>query len=83
VVTRISDPKVSSDPTSFTLTITRTTARISGIFTHNLDGTKPAFQGMVYQKGLFPGAYGYFLTPTPVVKDYTGQGGAVSLVPQP
>lgn len=76
VVTRI------SDPTSFSLTITRSTARISGTFTHDPDGTKPAFQGMVYQKGLFPGAYGYFLTTTPTVKDYTGQGGAVKLAPQ-
>jgi major membrane immunogen (membrane-anchored lipoprotein) len=71
-----------TDPASFTLTIHRATGRISGTFTHNLDNTKPAFQGMVYQKGPEPGACGFFLTTTPPVKDYTGQGGTVSLVPQ-
>jgi hypothetical protein len=75
--------KVPSTDASYTLAITRATRKITGSFTHNVTNTKPAFQGMIFQKGAGRGAYGFFLTTTPLVKDYTGQSGALSLVPQP
>ena len=49
------------------------------MFTHT-DGTKPAFQGVIIQKGTQRGAYGYFLTKQPAVIDYTGESGAVILI---
>jgi hypothetical protein len=71
-----------TEPANFSLSINRTTGRISGTFNHNLDNAVTPFQGVVLQKGFNSGAAGYFLTNTPPVKDYTGEGGAVSLVPQ-
>jgi hypothetical protein len=77
VVTRITEPD------TYTVAINRALARLTGTFTHDLFiPTKPAFQAMFYSKGSLVGAYGYFLTPTPKVKDYTGQGGRVKLTPQ-
>lgn len=69
--------------TTFTLKINRTTGLFDGVFLHS-DSTRPAFKGIIYQKGLVtdPSGYGHFLTTTPAVKDYTGQGGSVLLDPQ-
>ena len=62
----------------YSLTINHNSGQFSGSFTHT-DGTKPAFQGIIYQKGAPAGGYGYFLTPLPKVIDYTGQSGTVTL----
>jgi hypothetical protein len=75
--------KVPAPDTSYSLLITRSTGGVSGTFTHNMTSTKPAFQGIIFQKGPNRGAYGFFMTTTPPVKDYTGQSGGMSLVPQP
>lgn len=66
---------------SFNLKIDRTTGLFSGIFTLP-DGTKPAYQGMIYQKGSTKGGYGFYLTVPPKVKDYTGFSGRVTLTGQ-
>lgn len=75
--------KIPAADASFTLAITRSTGHISGKFTRTDDGTKPVYQGIIYQKGSAPGGYGYFLTSTPMVKTFDGQCGAVRLSPQP
>jgi hypothetical protein len=73
---------ITAPVTSYTLSINRTTGRISGTFTHDRDNAVIPFHGIVLQKGNNSGAAGFFLTKPPPVKDYTGEGGAVSLVPQ-
>lgn len=64
---------------NFTLSVVRNTGRISGSFQRPGDLSKPTYQGIIYQKGLAPGAYGFFLTTTPKVKTYDGQSGTVKL----
>ena len=59
LVTRLGTP---TDP-SYALALTATTGKFAGTFTHT-DGTKPAFSGVVFQKGSNQGGYGYFLAPT-------------------
>jgi hypothetical protein len=71
-----------TNPASYSLAINRTTGRITGNFTHNLDSTVTSFQGIVMQQGVNAGAAGFFLTKTPAIKDYTGAGGKVALTPQ-
>ena len=66
----------SSDP-GFTLTLDRKTGKFSGAFT--LGSTKPAFQGIILNKGTTKTARGFFKTVIPKVKDYTGEAGAVFL----
>lgn len=71
--------KVTNAPVTdknVTLKITAPTGTISGKFLHS-DNTKPAFQGVIYQKGVNAGAYGYFLSTAP--KGGTGESGSVSL----
>ena len=63
---------------SYSLAVTRRTALFAGTFSHE-DGTQPAFQGIIFQKGANAGGHGFFLTTTPPVKDYTGQSGVVTL----
>jgi len=80
----ISPTNVASKPSTntdaaFTLSITSASGLISGAFTHT-DGTKPAYQGVIIQKGTQRGAYGYFMTKQPAVVDYKGEsGGAMAL----
>ena len=69
--------------TGYSLAINRTTGLISGTATFS-DGTRPSFQGIIYPKGFGEpgsqaGGHGFLLTPTPKVKDYTGQSGVMSL----
>jgi hypothetical protein len=59
--------------------LTAATGRFSGIFTHS-DGTKPAYSGIVYQKGSAKGGHGYFLAPNLKVLG-GGLSGHVSLKP--
>ena len=65
---------------SFTLSITRTTGKFSGTFTHPL-GVTP-YQGIILQKGVNRKGFGFFKTKAPAVKDYLGQSGDVTLTPQ-
>ena len=67
---------------SFTLGIARTTGAFSGVFLHP-DGTRPSFQGVIYQKGTNAGGHGYFLTTSPKVQDSLGESGGVMLMAQP
>jgi hypothetical protein len=71
--------KVPLTDTSFTMSLMRASGRVNGTFTHG-DGTKPAFHGIIYQKGIHAGGYGYFLSTTPKVKNYKGESGVVRLL---
>ena len=72
--------KIPATDATFTLTINRLTGMLTGTFTAT-SGTKPSFQGIIYQKGDpdQPKGHGFFLTPMPAIKDYTGRSGRVSL----
>lgn len=75
--------KIVADP-KFTLTIVRTTGLFSGTFLRpGGDTVTSAYKGIIYQKGTGRGGYGYYLTPTPAVKTYDGESGAVKLVTRP
>ncbi len=65
---------------SFGLTITAATGKIAGTFTNPVTFSKPLYQGIILQKGLNAGAYGFFLTVAPKVADGTGLSGNVSLI---
>lgn len=66
-----------NDPT-FTLKMDRKTGGFSGTFTH-VDDTKPAYKGIIYQKGARAGGYGYFMTVQPRTIDYMGESGSVRM----
>ena len=83
----ISTANVATRPTSntdanFTLVLTAASGIVTGVVTHT-DGTKPAFQGVIIQKGTQRGAYGYFLTKQPTVIDYKGESGGVTALAKP
>lgn len=63
----------------FTMKIDRKTGLYSGTFTHT-DGTKTSYQGVIVNKNAVNPCLGFFITTSPKVKNYTGQGGKVSLV---
>lgn len=76
--------KVTNAPVtdkSFSLTVTQTSGLFTGKFTHT-DGTQPAFNGVIYQKGSLRLGYGHFLSTTPRVRDGTGEAGIVTLAPR-
>lgn len=77
VVTRVPD----NDGT-FTLNVDRKTGAISGNFLQP-DDTRPDYKGIIYQKGVNAGGYGYFLTKQPRPIDYTGESGGVLLLGHP
>ncbi len=64
---------------SFKTTITASSGRVAGTFTHT-DGSTPAYQAIILQKGANAGARGFFLTVKPKVVDFTGQSGGVTLL---
>jgi hypothetical protein len=69
--------KAPTTDTSFTVTLAPSTGAISGTFNHT-DGTKPAWQGVLFQKtGANKAGYGYFMTVAPKVLDFTGESGTV------
>ena len=68
--------------TGLKLTINRATGVYTGTFTAP-DGTKPVFNGVVVNKSSATQCEGFFLTPAPKVKDYTGQSGYVVLFATP
>ncbi len=73
--------KVTNAPATdkdFKLTFTATTGTIKGSFTHT-DTTKPAFAGVLFQKGPTKGGYGYFLSTKPKVGP-TGESGGITLI---
>jgi hypothetical protein len=70
--------KVPFTDSSYTLTITKAKGEFKGTFNHS-NGTKPAFQGVIYQKGTTAGGYGFFLTARPKVINGLGESGGVSL----
>ena len=75
--------KVVNTPldTSFKLGINRSSGLFSGTFTDN-DGKKPTFRGVILQKGLRAGGWGFFLSPKPRPVDGLGQSGSVKVSPQ-
>lgn len=68
----------SGNSKDYKLVIDRKTGFYSGFFTHD-DGSKPAFKGVIINKAATSFCKGYFLSPTPKTKDYTGQSGTVDL----
>ena len=70
--------KITVGDTSYSLAITRSTGNIGGYFTHT-DGTKPAYQGIIYQKGTLSAGLGFFLSTSPKVLTYDGQSGSMKL----
>lgn len=77
----ITDTVTKLAPLDFTLTVKRPSGIIGGTFTHT-NGSKPTYQGIIYQKGPAAGVYGFFLTPKPKVMDYLGVSGYVTLFAQ-
>lgn len=73
--------KVSNAPATdktFTFKLDAKTGKVSGTFTHS-DGTKPAWQGVILQKGANAGGYGFFLSSKPKVITGLGESGAVQI----
>lgn len=71
--------KVPASDVSYDLSLVAASGRINGTFTHT-DGTKPAFTGVILQKGANRRAFGYFLTTAPKTPNGAGQSGDVKLV---
>jgi hypothetical protein len=65
--------KVPATDASYTASITVSSGMFGGFFPHT-NGTRPAYRGVIYQKGDFAGGHGYFLS--------TGGTGHVSLLPK-
>ncbi len=77
-VSKAPDPK---DP-SFTLKINARKGAVTGSFLHE-DGSRPSFQSILFQKGSWTGAHGYFLTKQPRSSGFTTESGSVRLTAQP
>ena len=73
--------KLTLPTNTFTCTVSTSTLRIGGTFTH-LDGTVPTYQAVILQKGARAGAFGFFKTVSPKVLDFTGEVGAVEFIGQ-
>lgn len=73
--------KLPTTDATFSLGVTRTSGLMTGSFNHT-DGTRPSFNGLLYQKGSEAGGHGYFLTTSPKVINQTGQGGRARLFAQ-
>ena len=72
--------KVPTNDTSFTVTMSGNTGIFSGVFLHS-DTTKPAYKGILLNKGTTQGGFGFFLTTPPSGYGESGQSGSVSLHP--
>jgi len=70
--------KVYPADKSFTFSLNRATGQFAGTFAPG-DGSRPPYQGVIYQKGTQPGGSGFYLTAPPRVKDYKGQSGPLWL----
>ena len=69
----------TSGDTGFTTKIDRATGLYGGTFTHT-DTSKTSFKSVILHKHSTSLCTGFFVTTTPRVKDYTGQGGAGAVV---
>jgi hypothetical protein len=74
--------KVTKTDSSFTCSLTSASGLVAGSFTHPTDGSKPVWQGVLYQKGANRGGHGYFQTTKPNRIDGTGVSGSMKLVPR-
>ena len=72
--------KAPTTDASYVFTLTPTTGLIGGTYFTHTDLTKPAWQGVLFQKGANKAGYGYFMTVAPRVTDGTGASGAVKLL---
>ncbi len=73
--------KVTNNPATdkdFSLSISSASGSAKGTFKHT-DGTKTAFNAIIYQKGGLKGAYGYFLSNQPK-NGPAGEGGGVTIL---
>jgi hypothetical protein len=75
---------VSLTGTTLGVVIAPATGIIGGdaktFFTHNTDGTKTPFKGIIVQKGANAGGWGHFLSTAPKVIDGLGESGGVTLM---
>lgn len=74
----VTKPSANTDG-KFAMKIAAPTGLISGAFTDS-EGNKPSFGGIIYQKGINAGAYGYFLSAPVKEPDYLGQSGNFELL---
>lgn len=70
---------ISTNDTSFSLSVLRKSGIFSGSFTREDDSSQPSFKGVIYQKGTSAGGLGHFLTLLPPIKTYDGQSGLVRI----
>jgi len=74
--------KNQSTDTGLKLSITKATGLFSGTFTHT-DSSKLTFKGIILQEGANAKGFGFFLSTPANVVGASGQGGGVTLQPQP
>ncbi len=67
---------------SFTFALNAATGMMSGNLTHT-DGSKPLWQGVLFEKGANKGGYGYFMTLAQKKVNGLGEGGGVKLLVKP
>ena len=72
--------KAPTTDASFVFTLAASTGAISGTSFNHSNGTKPAWQGVLFQKGANKGGYGYFMTVSPKLVDGLGESGLVKLL---
>ncbi|MFZ4765444.1 MAG: Ig-like domain-containing protein, partial [Roseimicrobium sp.] len=70
--------KVPTTDTTWSFTLMPSTGVMTGTFPHS-NATKPSWQGVLIQRGVNMGGYGYFMTTTPRVIDGTGESGRVEM----
>ena len=66
--------------TTYALSLTAGTGLFTGTFTHT-DTTKNSYRGILLNKGVNKGGFGYFLSTPPEIYGGSGQSGGVSLDP--
>ena len=69
---------IPATATDYKLTLAAGTGLFSGFFTYP-DTSKPAFKGVILNKGLNKGGFGYFLSPAPATYVGSGESGSVTL----
>ena len=81
-ITKNTVTKIPATDASYTITLSYTTGLFSGAFTPNWASpstTKPAYKGVILQKGLNRGGFGFFISNA--VGDLAPQSGGVTLGP--
>lgn len=72
---------IPATATDYKLVLPAATGLFSGTFTYP-GSSKPAFKGVILNKGANQGGFGYFLSPAPDTYAGSGESGVVSLLPK-